>query len=121
MNYTMRRSLCFLSMCKPGNFKIKNIQYPPCNSCVHYKVKYGIAECDAFGEKNLVSNTIENDSAKICRNDEEKCGIEGKLFEEISIETMIARQTMGFLDKNKLLIIACLFWVPYIYIIAKTM
>jgi hypothetical protein len=68
---------------------IKNINIPSCRNCIHYKPSYytndftgSYSNCDNFGDKNIVSNKISYDSAEMCRNDENKCGNEGKYFEQ---------------------------------------
>jgi len=68
---------------------IKNINIPSCKNCIHYKPSYYIndftgyySECDNFGDKNIITNKISYYSAEMCRNDENKCGNEGKYFEQ---------------------------------------
>jgi hypothetical protein len=68
---------------------IKNINIPSCRNCVHYKASTYNNEftsllntCEKFGEKNIVTDEIKYNYADTCRNDETKCGHEGKYFEE---------------------------------------
>jgi hypothetical protein len=64
---------------------IKNINVNPCRKCIHYNSRYddsSLSNCKKFGEKNIISNEIKYDNAERCRNDELKCGKEGKYFEE---------------------------------------
>ena len=64
---------------------IKNINVNPCRKCIHYNSiynDYSLSNCKKFGEKNIISNEIKYDIAERCRNDELKCGKEGKYFEE---------------------------------------
>lgn len=68
---------------------IKNINYPSCRNCVYYKPSrfdsdYGslISNCEKFGEKNVLTGEIKYDYVDRCRNNELKCGMEGKYFEE---------------------------------------
>jgi len=76
---------------------IKNINIPSCRNCIHYKPSYYSTDftapynkCDKFGDKNIITNKISYDYVDICRNDENKCGHEGKFFEpEKNIELKI--------------------------------
>ena len=68
---------------------IKNINVPSCRNCVHYNPPYygdfsaSYSKCKKFGTKDIITNTISyNDYADTTRQDETKCGIEGKYFEE---------------------------------------
>ena len=68
---------------------IKNINIPACKNCIHYKPSYFTTDftetfnkCDKFGNKNIITNEISYDFADMCRNDENKCGYEGKYFEQ---------------------------------------
>jgi hypothetical protein len=68
---------------------IKNINIPSCRNCVHYKPSYSTTDftgsfnkCHKFGNKNIITNKISYDYADMCRNNENKCGNEGKYFEE---------------------------------------
>ena len=65
---------------------IKNIDYPSCRNCVYYKPYKNdefvstLSHCEHFGTKNIHSDIINYDYANSCRNDETKCGLEGKYF-----------------------------------------
>jgi len=64
---------------------IKNINVNPCRKCIHYNSiynDYSLSNCKKFGEKNIISNEITYEYADSCRDDESKCGKEGKYFEE---------------------------------------
>jgi hypothetical protein len=72
---------------------IKNADLPSCRNCIYYEPKYdndlsNLNKCNKFGVKNIISDEINYDFADSCRNDENKCGIEGKYFEEESNLTM---------------------------------
>lgn len=90
----MRMSIILLAMCSQNNKNIKNISFPSCKNCIHYKPfsnNYDLGKCSVFGEKNIISDEISNNYADKCRNDENKCGIEGKYFKEANLETKICR------------------------------
>ena len=73
-------------------FFIKNKDFKPCVSCVHFiedtsnypydppanNEKYG--KCKLFGEQNLISGNVHHEYAVWCRQDVNKCGIEGKHY-----------------------------------------
>ena len=67
---------------------IKNLHIPSCKNCIHYKPKCNIYftsfdnECTKFGTKDIISDKIIYYSPDICRNDNLKCGEEGKYFEK---------------------------------------
>jgi hypothetical protein len=68
---------------------IRNINIPSCKKCIHYKpTSYNFEfttsynRCEKFGEKDIITDNIKYDFAELCRNDESKCGKEGKYFEE---------------------------------------
>lgn len=77
-----------LSMTNSENL-IKNDNIPACRNCIYYKpnVLYGgftspFNRCRKFGEKNIITNEITYNYADDCRNNETKCGKEGRYFEE---------------------------------------
>ena len=81
-------SILLLSMV-PSNKIIKNINYPSCRNCIHYKPNsyYSdftsiLSKCEKFGEKNIITDEIKYNFADSCRDNESKCGKEGKYFEE---------------------------------------
>jgi hypothetical protein len=63
---------------------IKNIDIPSCKNCIYFKrsgyIPESLSRCDKFGEKNIITDEIKYDFADYCRNDEKKCGIEGRYF-----------------------------------------
>jgi len=68
---------------------IKNINIPSCKNCIHFQPSIynkdftsSLNRCIKFGNKNIISDEISYDFADLCRNDELKCGYEGKYFEE---------------------------------------
>ena len=68
---------------------IRNINIPSCKNCIYYKpVTYSFdftdtfSRCEKFGEKNIINDKINYDFTESSRNDELKCGKEGKYFEE---------------------------------------
>ena len=72
---------------------IKNADLPSCRNCIYYEPIFdndlsNLNKCNKFGVKNIISDEITYDYANSCRNDENKCGIEGKYFEEESNLTM---------------------------------
>ena len=68
---------------------IKNIDLPACKSCIHYKPSLynndftsTFNKCNKFGNKDIITNEIRYDFVDSCRNNESKCGLEGKYYEE---------------------------------------
>ena len=68
---------------------IKNLNIPSCRNCIYYKPSSynndftsSLNRCTKFGEKNIVSNEIKYEFADLCRQKQEKCGNNGKYFEE---------------------------------------
>jgi hypothetical protein len=52
-------------------------------------------KCNKFGDKNIVTDKITYDFADQCRNDESKCGKEGKHFiEEPNINMKILKYSL---------------------------
>ena len=94
----------------PNKSIIENINVPSCRNCIYYKPSvFGdefsstFSRCEKFGEKNIITNEIRYDYAESCRNNELKCGKEGKYFEE---ETSINRKIIkNFIIKNSKYII----------------
>jgi hypothetical protein len=89
----MRRSVfLFFSILSKNLIKgtpiIKNNHIPACKNCkfftpMHYNDFDSHTNlCQKFGEKNIITGKIEYDFVSSCRKDEEKCGLEGKVFEE---------------------------------------
>ena len=67
-------------------FKSPNL--PLCKNCIYYKpsmyfdFESNLNECEIFERKNNTKNNILYDSVDLCRNDETKCGKEGKYFKK---------------------------------------
>jgi len=84
----MRLKYLFLSMV-PSDKIIKNIELPSCKNCIYYKPNIlhndftsTFNKCEKFGEKNIITDIVTYNFADFCRNDETKCGKEGKYFEK---------------------------------------
>ena len=81
----MRARLLTLSMCNSQPI-IKNGNFNVCKNCAFFKTDmlnieiYG--RCHKFGDKDIITSKIKYDFAYACREDEKKCGIEGRYFEE---------------------------------------
>jgi len=79
--------LLLLYMCNPNKI-IKNIDMPSCKNCVYYDPPIlntftsPYSKCNKFGEKNIITDEITYSYVDICRNDENRCGKEGKYFEK---------------------------------------
>ena len=104
---------------------IKNINIPSCRNCIHYKPSYYTTDftasynkCDKFGDKNIITNKISNDYADICRNDENKCGYDGKYFEpEKNIELKIfTHQTISRIPSILAVSITILYFIANIIV-----
>lgn len=68
---------------------IKDIELPSYGNCIYYKPNvYSndfsslTSRCEKIGKKDILTGKISYDFADSCRNDELKCGKEGKYFEE---------------------------------------
>jgi len=66
---------------------IKNVDLPSCKNCIYYEPKYennysNLNKCNKFGVKDIINDEINYDNAKSCRNDENKCGLQGKYYKE---------------------------------------
>lgn len=67
---------------------IKNINLPSCRNCIYYQTKNlnpefsSLNKCEKFGEKDIVNGMIKYDYANSCRENESKCGKEGKYYIE---------------------------------------
>lgn len=87
----MKSSILFYLMCIPN--KIKNYNVPPCKNCINFmdSSSYEYGKCKLFGEKNIITDEVSNDFANSCRSSENKCGIEGKYFEEVNFITKFYR------------------------------
>ena len=73
---------------KTSGFFIKNMNAPSCKNCIHFmeyksiydKENLDLSTCKLYGEKNIISDKIKYEFALICRNNENKCGINAKHF-----------------------------------------
>lgn len=80
----------YLLLCFVNSEKIiKNININSCKNCVHFKpylldgdFTSKMSKCQNFGSKDIITNKITYDYADLCREDESKCGKEGKFFEK---------------------------------------
>ena len=84
----MKLSYLLLCMVHNSDKMIKNIHLPACRNCVYYKPNYwndftsNLNKCEKFGEKDIVTDIITYKYADMCREDDAKCGKEGKYFEQ---------------------------------------
>ncbi len=83
----MKFFLYFLQLCMIDATIIKNINTPSCKNCIYYKPKNNdfnspFSRCTYFGTKDIQTDIITYDFADLCRNNENKCGLEGKYFKE---------------------------------------
>ena len=85
----MKYNYLLLLLVVNGENIIKNIKLPSCKNCIYYKPdNYNIdftssfTRCEKFGEKNIITDKIKYDFTELCRENESKCGKEGKYFEE---------------------------------------
>jgi hypothetical protein len=85
----MKNKLYLLFSLINSNKLIKNIDLPSCKNCIYYKPNLlyrdftsTFNKCEKFGVKDVVTDKITYNYADLCRNDETKCGIEGKYFKE---------------------------------------
>jgi len=81
---------------------IKNLNFPACRNCIHYNPSpYNndftstLNTCNNFGTKDIITDKITYDYADSCRNDESKCGKEGKYFKyEPDIDMKILKYSL---------------------------
>ena len=111
-----------------SKINIKNIEYPACRNCIHFKPTYYDTNfnsifntCDKFGEKDIISDKISYEYANSCRNDEDKCGLEGKEFiEEKNINLKILKHKIISSIPNTMIIISyILFFLEIILLLKK--
>ena len=83
---------------------IQNVNIPACRNCIHYippiysEFDSTFGKCGNYGNKNIITNEITYDFANSCRNDENKCGIKGKDFEEeenIQMKIIVHKLTLS--------------------------
>jgi hypothetical protein len=66
---------------------IKNDNYPVCKNCIYfqpniYNNDFDTSKCLKFGSKDIITSKIKYDYVSICRQYDDKCGQEGKYFQE---------------------------------------
>ena len=64
---------------------IKNSQAPICQNCIHYRPNLfspSLSRCSQFGTKDLTTGEITYEYADLSRMAEDKCGIEGRYYNE---------------------------------------
>jgi hypothetical protein len=95
------RYLLLASSSRNYNQIIQNINIPACRNCIHYippiygEFESTFGKCGKYGNKNIITNEITYDFATSCRNDENKCGFQGKDFEvEENIEMKIIKHNI---------------------------
>lgn len=94
--------MCFLPSLVHSEKIIKNVNLPACRNCIHYQpdpfyndFTSSLNKCNKFGDKNIVTDKITYDFADQSRNDESKCGKEGKYFiEEPNIHMKILKYSV---------------------------
>jgi len=81
--------LCFSALEIGGGEKIiRNIELPSCRNCKFYSPSIysdfssSLGSCEKFGIKDIITDKITYDYADGCRNDESKCGLNARYFEE---------------------------------------
>jgi hypothetical protein len=68
--------------------QIKNMNVPSCRNCIYYKPQLlqpyisSYSKCEFFGSKDINSDIISYDYADLSRKYEDKCGVEGKYFDQ---------------------------------------
>ena len=99
---------------------------PSCVNCRFYNpdtlslFDSDLSTCKKFGTKNLYTKKIKYDYAKLCRDDESKCGITGRYFE---FDTDFVNKKIKHIllyNLKKLLVFTYLFLVVYTYILYFT-
>ena len=80
--------ILFFSLYLVDSKQIRNNNVPSCRNCIHYKPQLlepfssTYSKCDFFGSKDIITDYISYDYADLSRKDENKCGVEGKYFEQ---------------------------------------
>jgi len=75
-------------MSSTNNKIIQNIDLPSCKNCIHFKPPLhddfttALARCEKFGTKNIHTDIVTYEYADLTRKDENRCGLQGKYFEE---------------------------------------
>jgi hypothetical protein len=67
--------------------QIKNSAFPSCKNCIHHRPSIfsdnyisTFSKCSYFGKKDIITDNIEYDFADSCRQQNDKCGNEGKFY-----------------------------------------
>jgi len=94
---------------------IKNNNVPACKNCAHFICSTSIlynGKCSLFGEKNIITDEIEYNFAESCRNDDNKCGYEGKYFTEMTVQQKTLSNLLNsFRDTNTILLYIFLLFI----------
>jgi len=94
---------------------IKNMHFPVCKKCIYYQNNIlnepHNNKCTQFGTKDVISGKISYTYAEFCRNDEHRCGQEGKQFKEYPNAFTKIRH---FLITNKTIVCSILFSIAWI-------
>jgi len=65
---------------------IRNLNKPACINCVHFITDHPnnhvFAKCKLFGQMDIITGSISYDYAKLCRENETKCGLNGSKYGE---------------------------------------
>ena len=75
-------------MCSTSNKIIKNIDLPSCRNCIYFtpplysEFTSSISRCEKFGTKDIHTDIVTYEFADLSRKDENRCGLQGKYFEE---------------------------------------
>jgi hypothetical protein len=94
---------------------IKNYRTPVCQDCIHYRpnpFSPSLSKCSQFGTKNVITGEITYDYADLSRDNSEKCGLEGKYFNETSL-TMKAIQYI-FINELPIKFLIALFFFSFL-------
>jgi len=113
----------FISLLYIKNIKCENIivnkNIPACRNCIYHKPNRNdftstLSLCEKFGEKSIITDNIEYEFVNRCRNDESKCGKNGKYFEEEpNIQLKIAKHYFVKSFGTNLFIISCIMLILY--------
>ena len=122
----MMKFIFFLTSIVDCKQIIRNANIPSCKNCIYFNPKYtnndftsSLTRCTKFGDKNILTDEITYDFADSCRNDETKCGKEGKYFEqEKNINLKILKHKI-ISNIPLLSIIAIWFLSAFVNLIAK--
>lgn len=75
-------------MSSTSNKIIKNIDLPSCINCIyftpplHSDFTSSFSRCEKFGTKDIRTDIVTYEFADLSRKDENRCGLQGKYFEE---------------------------------------